>query len=84
MVSVGFLNPILYGVVGSGSSSRRSEDGSGNNGAGEGGGVFNDVKEGRNPGCQSEGFGAEVGWDAFSGLGSLSYEELRKLVGLGE
>lgn len=50
--------------------------------AGKSGEVFNDVVEGRNPGCGGDGFGAEVGWDAVTGLGTPKYEELRKLLGL--
>jgi tripeptidyl-peptidase I len=45
-------------------------------------GVFNDVVNGTNPGCGTNGFGAEAGWDAVTGLGTPKFWQMRKLVGL--
>ena len=38
--------------------------------------AFNDVLEGRIPGCGTSGFPAAKGWDAASGLGSPNYPKL--------
>ncbi|KAK7026138.1 hypothetical protein VNI00_015713 [Paramarasmius palmivorus] len=37
---------------------------------------FNDIKVGRNPGCGTTGFGAEVGWDPVTGLGTPKFRIL--------
>ncbi|PVH88867.1 putative Tripeptidyl-peptidase sed1 [Cadophora sp. DSE1049] len=41
--------------------------------------VFNDIKNGSNPGCGSEGFSAVEGWDPVTGLGTPQYPSLLKL-----
>ncbi|TVY16819.1 Aorsin [Lachnellula arida] len=38
--------------------------------------VFNDIKNGSNPGCGSSGFAAVEGWDPVTGLGTPSYPKL--------
>ncbi|KAM7195591.1 subtilisin-like protein [Rhypophila sp. PSN 637] len=42
--------------------------------------AFNDVVEGSNPGCGTEGFRAAKGWDPVTGLGTPNYAKLRKIV----
>ncbi|CAE7195937.1 hypothetical protein P3342_009989 [Pyrenophora teres f. teres] len=42
-------------------------------------GMFNDVTEGGNPGCGTEGFPASKGWDPVTGLGTPDYEKMRKV-----
>lgn len=39
-------------------------------------GVFNDIKNGSNPGCGSSGFAAVEGWDPVTGLGTPQYPKL--------
>jgi len=39
--------------------------------------IFNDITEGSNPGCGSEGFPAAPGWDPVSGLGTPNYEKMK-------
>ncbi|KAH6612278.1 peptidase S8/S53 domain-containing protein [Chaetomium sp. MPI-SDFR-AT-0129] len=39
--------------------------------------VFQDVVEGTNPGCGTEGFRAVEGWDPVTGLGAPNFERLR-------
>lgn len=41
--------------------------------------MFNDVTEGKNPGCGTEGFPAAKGWDAVTGLGTPNYEKMKKV-----
>ncbi|KAH9071474.1 peptidase S8/S53 domain-containing protein [Lactarius deliciosus] len=43
-----------------------------------GGGLngFNDVVSGSNPGCNTDGFSAIVGWDPVTGLGTPDFEQL--------
>lgn len=41
--------------------------------------AFNDITEGGNPGCGTEGFNCEVGWDPVTGLGSPNYPKLKKI-----
>lgn len=41
--------------------------------------IFNDITEGSNPGCGSDGFPAARGWDPVTGLGSPNYEKLLKV-----
>lgn len=38
--------------------------------------AFNDITEGSNPGCGTNGFPATTGWDASSGLGSALFDKL--------
>ncbi|KAJ7826630.1 peptidase S8/S53 domain-containing protein, partial [Mycena leptocephala] len=47
-----------------------------------GGAVLNDVILGENPGCGTEGFFANAGWDAVAGMGTPNYTALRTAVGL--
>jgi tripeptidyl-peptidase-1 len=42
--------------------------------------VFNDVVEGGNPGCDSDGFWATTSWDPVTGLGSPNFPKLSALV----
>jgi len=42
--------------------------------------VFNDITSGDNPGCNTNGFSAAVGWDPITGLGTPNFEALSKLV----
>jgi len=42
--------------------------------------VFNDITEGNNPGCGTNGFYAAVGWDPVTGLGTPNFPSLQKLV----
>ena len=37
---------------------------------------FNDVTNGTNPGCGTEGFRASPGWDPVTGLGTPNFERL--------
>ncbi|KAB2570965.1 Aorsin [Lasiodiplodia theobromae] len=41
--------------------------------------AFNDITEGANPGCGTEGFAARPGWDPVTGLGTPRYEKLREI-----
>jgi tripeptidyl-peptidase-1 len=41
--------------------------------------VFNDIKNGSNPGCGSKGFAAVEGWDPITGLGTPKYPSLLAL-----
>lgn len=38
--------------------------------------ALNDITSGTNPGCGTEGFSAEPGWDPVTGLGTPNYEKL--------
>ncbi|KAG2115755.1 peptidase S8/S53 domain-containing protein [Suillus discolor] len=42
--------------------------------------ALNDITEGRNPGCQTEGFNAAVGWDPVTGYGTPNFGKLKDLV----
>ncbi|KAH7175335.1 peptidase S8/S53 domain-containing protein [Dactylonectria macrodidyma] len=42
--------------------------------------VFNDITEGHNPGCGTQGFQTAKGWDPVSGLGSPKFAKLRDLL----
>jgi tripeptidyl-peptidase-1 len=44
--------------------------------------AFNDITKGSNPGCGTQGFPAEVGWDPVTGLGTPNYAALRTAAGL--
>ncbi|KAH9162436.1 subtilisin-like protein [Lactarius sanguifluus] len=41
---------------------------------------LNDITSGSNPGCNTNGFPAVVGWDPVTGLGSLDFEHLQHLL----
>ncbi|KAH8656500.1 putative Tripeptidyl-peptidase sed1 [Tricladium varicosporioides] len=41
--------------------------------------IFNDIKNGSNPGCGSKGFAAVDGWDPVTGLGTPQYPKLLAL-----
>ena len=41
--------------------------------------MFNDITEGKNPGCGTEGFAASTGWDAVTGHGTPRYEKMREV-----
>lgn len=60
--TLGFLNPLLYGL-------QNITNPAGNyNGTG-----LNDVTIGSNPGCATSGFPAAPGWDAVTGLGTPNF-----------
>ena len=42
--------------------------------------AFNDITNGTNPGCGTEGFSAVPGWDPVTGVGTPLYDELKKLL----
>ncbi|KAH7923659.1 subtilisin-like protein [Leucogyrophana mollusca] len=42
--------------------------------------ALNDITEGNNPGCGTEGFNATIGWDPITGFGSPNFEKLKELV----
>lgn len=42
--------------------------------------AFNDITEGSNPGCGTQGFSAAKGWDPVSGLGTPNFEKLKQVV----
>lgn len=45
--------------------------------------AFNDITKGRNPGCGTNGFSAERGWDPVTGLGTPNFPKLlRKWIDL--
>ncbi|KAI9066614.1 family S53 protease [Trametes sanguinea] len=44
--------------------------------------AFTDITAGNNPGCGTNGFPAEVGWDPVTGLGTPNYAKLRTAAGL--
>ncbi|KAI9608059.1 hypothetical protein H4Q26_005513 [Puccinia striiformis f. sp. tritici PST-130] len=37
--------------------------------------AFNDIKDGTNPGCDTEGFSAVPGWDPVTGLGTMDFSK---------
>ncbi|KAI0752912.1 subtilisin-like protein [Daedaleopsis nitida] len=39
-------------------------------------GAFNDITNGTNPGCGTQGFAARPGWDPVTGLGTLNFPKL--------
>lgn len=43
-------------------------------------GAFNDVTEGSNPGCGTQGFPATKGWDPVTGWGTPNYGKLKDIV----
>ncbi|KAH9939912.1 peptidase S8/S53 domain-containing protein [Amylocystis lapponica] len=42
--------------------------------------AFNDITEGNNPGCGTEGFNATVGWDPVTGWGTPNFEKLKDIL----
>lgn len=42
-------------------------------------GIFNDIKNGSNPGCGSAGFSAVEGWDPVTGLGTPKFPSMLKV-----
>ncbi|KAH9165954.1 peptidase S8/S53 domain-containing protein [Lactarius sanguifluus] len=44
---------------------------------------FNDIVSGSNPGCNTNGFSAIVGWDPVTGLGTPDFEQLMYILDLG-
>lgn len=42
--------------------------------------LFNDITEGSNPGCGTNGFPAAKGWDPVTGLGSPNFQKLKAYV----
>ncbi|KAJ7762851.1 family S53 protease [Mycena maculata] len=44
--------------------------------------AFTDITSGSNPGCNTNGFSASVGWDPVTGLGTPNFELLLTAVGL--
>ncbi|KAJ8592808.1 subtilisin-like protein [Rhizopogon salebrosus TDB-379] len=42
--------------------------------------ALNDITEGNNPGCGTEGFNATKGWDPVTGFGTPNFEKLKALV----
>ncbi|KAH9066004.1 subtilisin-like protein [Lactarius deliciosus] len=43
---------------------------------------LNDITSGSNPGCNTDGFSAVVGWDPVTGLGSPDFEHLQHIANL--
>ncbi|KAH9026412.1 subtilisin-like protein [Lactarius hengduanensis] len=41
---------------------------------------LNDITSGSNPGCNTDGFSASTGWDPVTGLGTLDFAELEKML----
>ncbi|KAJ3527241.1 hypothetical protein NM688_g8155 [Phlebia brevispora] len=41
-------------------------------------GLFKDITSGNNPGCNTQGFSATVGWDPVTGLGTPRFEALKE------
>ncbi|KAH9159751.1 subtilisin-like protein [Lactarius sanguifluus] len=44
---------------------------------------LNDIVSGSNPGCNTDGFSAVVGWDPVTGLGTPDFEHLMYILDLG-
>ncbi|KAK5994789.1 Aorsin [Cladobotryum mycophilum] len=42
--------------------------------------IFNDITEGTNPGCGTQGFSAVEGWDPVTGLGAPKFDKLREVL----
>ncbi|KAF9025365.1 subtilisin-like protein [Hymenopellis radicata] len=42
--------------------------------------AFNDITNGTNPGCGTDGFSATAGWDPVTGLGTLDFKRLQTVV----
>jgi tripeptidyl-peptidase I len=45
-------------------------------------GAFNDITDGSNPGCGTDGFPAAPGWDPVTGLGSPNFPALVNVLGV--
>jgi len=43
-------------------------------------GSLTDIVKGSNPGCDSKGFPAKVGWDPVTGLGTPNYNKMVSVV----
>ncbi|KAH9160207.1 subtilisin-like protein [Lactarius sanguifluus] len=41
---------------------------------------LNDITSGSNPGCNTDGFTARTGWNPVTGLGTLDFSELQKML----
>jgi len=41
---------------------------------------LNDITSGSNPGCNTKGFSAIAGWDPVTGLGTPSFNRLKKII----
>jgi len=41
-------------------------------------GILNDITNGTNPGCGSDGFSAVTGWDPVTGLGTPNFPKMLK------
>lgn len=41
--------------------------------------AFNDITTGSNPGCNTEGFYAQPGWDPVTGVGTPDFNKLVEL-----
>ncbi|KAH9165902.1 subtilisin-like protein [Lactarius sanguifluus] len=41
---------------------------------------LNDITSGSNPGCNTDGFTASTGWNPVTGLGTLDFSELQKML----
>ncbi|KAE9406774.1 family S53 protease [Gymnopus androsaceus JB14] len=44
--------------------------------------MFNDITEGNNPGCGTQGFPAMAGWDPVTGMGTPNFAAMRTAAGL--
>ena len=42
--------------------------------------AFNDITSGSNPGCSTQGFPAEKGWDPVTGVGTPNYAAMAKAL----
>lgn len=43
-------------------------------------GILQDITSGSNPGCDTKGFPATVGWDAVTGMGTPNYSKMAEIV----
>jgi tripeptidyl-peptidase-1 len=44
--------------------------------------IFNDITSGNNPSCSSNGFSAQSGWDAVTGLGTPNFAKFASFIGV--
>ncbi|QRW08825.1 hypothetical protein RhiLY_07824 [Ceratobasidium sp. AG-Ba] len=42
--------------------------------------MLNDITIGNNPGCETDGFSAAVGWDPVTGLGTPDFEQMKGIL----